>query len=216
MEMIPRSPCSSLRLLLAPPGIEPDYAQRLDFPRALGEGPPPPTWVLGSSRIPPFDATTGEQVKDKLDILYGLVFELRQGVEDLQFRLQLLNDKVTLFLHLLSSLHETFLSTPEEETFKQAPDADTADGEAKVSATSTQGHDATTTTGDVVMQCATEMYLKRTGSATMAEKDTVGRDRGAEAKEEAVEKWGDGTTIVEEEPWTGKINATWPGYASGV
>ena len=105
-------------------------------------------------------------------------------------------------------LHETFLSTPEEETFKQAPDTDTTDGEAKVSATSTQGHSATTTTGDVVMQCATELYLKRTGSAAMAEKDTVRCDHGAEAKEEAVEQWGDGTTIVEEEPWTGKINAT--------
>jgi hypothetical protein len=216
MEMIPRSPCSSLRLLLAPPGTEPDYAQRLDLPRALSEGPPPPTWVPGSSRIPPFDATMGEQVKDKLAILYGLVFELCQGVEDLQFRLQLSNDKVTLSLQLLSLLHETFLSTPEEETFKQAPDTDTTDGEAKVSATSTQGHSATTTTGDVVMQCAAEPYLKRTGSAAMAEKDTVRRDRGAEAKEEAVEQWGDGTTIVEEEPWTGKINATWPGYASGV
>jgi hypothetical protein len=123
-------------------GTEPHSTQRSAFPRALGEEPPPPTRVPGSSGIPPFDATTGEQVKDKLAILYGLVFELRQGVEDLQFRLQLSNDKVTLFLQLLSSLHETFLSTPEEATFKQAPDADTADGEAKESATSTQGHRA--------------------------------------------------------------------------
>jgi hypothetical protein len=214
--VIPRSPCSSLRLLLAPSGTEPHYTQRSAFPRALGEEPPPPTWVPGSSGIPPFDATTGEQVKDKLAILYGLVFELRQGVEDLQFRLQLSNDKVTLFLQLLSSLHETFLSTPEEATFKQAPDADTADGEAKASATSTQGHGAATTTGDVVMQCAAEPYLKETGSAAMAEQDTVRHDRGAETKEEVEEQWGDGTTIVEEEPWTGDLNATWPGYASGV
>jgi hypothetical protein len=216
LEVIPRSPCSSLRLLLAPSGTEPHSTQRSAFPRTLGEEPPPPTRAPGSSGIPSFDATTGEQVKDKLAILYGLVFELRQGVEDLQFRLQLSNDKVTLFLQLLSSLHETFLSTPEEATFKQAPDADTADGEAKESATSTQAQGAATTTGDVVMQGAAEPSLKVTGSATMAEQDIVRHDRGAEKKEEVEEQWGDGTTIVEEEPWTGDLNATWPGYASGV
>jgi hypothetical protein len=65
------------------------------------------------------------------------------------------------------------------------------------------------------MQCAAEPF-EGTGSATMAEQDTVRHDRGAEKKEEVEEQWGDGTTIVEEEPWTGDLNATWPGYASGV
>jgi hypothetical protein len=41
-------------------------------------------------------------------------------------------------------------------------------------------------------------------------------DRGAEKKEELDVQWGDGTTIVEEEPWTGDLNATWPGYAPSV
>jgi hypothetical protein len=166
LEVIPRPPCSSLRQFLAPPGNEPHHPQSSAFPRVLSEEPPPSTRQHGSSEHPPFDATTGEQIKDKLAILYGLVFELRQGVEDLQFRLQLSNDKVALFLQLLSSMHETFLSTPAEATSRQEPDADTADGEVKVRATSKQGHRAATTTGDVVMQCAAEPDLERTGSAT--------------------------------------------------
>jgi hypothetical protein len=75
----------------------------------------------GSSGLPSFDTTTGEQVKDNLAILYGLVFELRQGVEDLQFRLQLTNDKVALLFQLLSSMHVAFLSPPEGATSRQGP-----------------------------------------------------------------------------------------------
>jgi hypothetical protein len=121
LDLIPRSPCSSLPLLLAPTGTEPQSTQRSAFPSTLGEEPPPPKWDSGSSGIPSVDATTSDLVKDKLAILYGLVFELRQGVEDLQFRLQLSNDKVTLFLQLLSSLHETFLSTPADATSRRHP-----------------------------------------------------------------------------------------------
>jgi hypothetical protein len=151
-----------------------------------------------------------------LAILYGLVFELRQGVEDLQFRLQLTNEKVALFLQLLSSMHETFLSTPEGATSRQEPEADTAEGEVKARATSKQEPWAATTVGDVAMQCAAESELKRDGSATMAEEDTAKNDLGTETKEEVEVQWGDGTTYVEEEPWTGDLNATWPGYMSGV
>jgi hypothetical protein len=50
------------------------------------------------------DTIHGEQLKDKLSILHGLVFELCRGVEDLQFRLELNNEKIGLFLQLLSSL----------------------------------------------------------------------------------------------------------------
>jgi hypothetical protein len=151
LDLIPRSPCSSLPLPLAPTGMEQHSTQRSDFPRTLDEEPPPLKRDSGSSGIPSVDATTSDLVKDKLAILYGLVFELRQGIEDLQFRLQMSNDKVALFLHLLSSLHETFLSTPADATFKKAPDADTANDEAKESATSTQAQGATTSAGDVVM-----------------------------------------------------------------
>ena len=72
------------------------------------------------------DATSNDLVVDKLANLYSLVFELRQGVEDLQFRLQQSNERATLFLQILSSLHEAFLSTPTAATSEKAPDADIA------------------------------------------------------------------------------------------
>jgi hypothetical protein len=216
LEVIPRSPCASLRLLLAPPGNELPHPHRSTFPRVLGEEPPPSTRKPGSSGFPSFDATTGEQVKDNLAILYSLVFELRQGVEDLQFRLQLTNDKVALFLQLLSSMHETFLSTPEGATSRQEPEADTAEGQVKARATSKPGPGAATTTEDVVIQCATKPDLERARSATIAEKEPVRHDLGTETNEEVKVQWGDKTTVVEEEPWTGDLNTTWPGYMSGV
>lgn len=216
LEVIPRPLCSSLCLLLAPSGNEPHHTQHSALPRALGEEPPPSTQRPGSSRSPPFEATTGEQVRDKLAILYSLVFELRQGVEDLQFGLQLSNDKVALFLQLLSSLHETFILTPEGATFSQAPDTETTNGDAKARTTLTQGHGAATTTGDVVMLCVAEPELERTGHVTMAKQEAGRHDHGTEMKEEVAEQWGDGTTVVEEEPWTGDLNATWLGYISGV
>jgi hypothetical protein len=76
-------------------------------------------------------------MKDKLAILYGLVFELHQGVEDFHFRLQLTNEKVAHFLQLLSSLYENVLSPPETA-------ADATEGKDQVSAM---------TTGDTLMQC---------------------------------------------------------------
>jgi len=42
-------------------------------------------------------------MQDNMDILYGLVFELRQGVDDLQFRLQQLDGKASAILHILST-----------------------------------------------------------------------------------------------------------------
>ena len=30
------------------------------------------------------------------------------------------------------------------------------------------------------------------------------------------EQWGDGTTIIEEEPWPGDLQGTWPGYVSSI
>jgi hypothetical protein len=188
----------------------------LDFPRVLEEEPPPSTQKPGSSGLPSYDTTIGKQVKDNLAILYGLVFELRQGVEDLQFRLQLTNDKVALFLHLLSLMHETFLSTPEGATSRQEPKEDTSEGEVKACATSKQEPGAATMAGDVVMQCVAELDVKRAGSATMAEKETARHDLGTETKEQVEVQWGDGMAAVEEEPWTGDLNATWPGCMSGV
>jgi hypothetical protein len=44
-------------------------------------------------------------MQDNMDILYGMVFELRQGMDDLQFRLQQLDMKASTLLHILSTFH---------------------------------------------------------------------------------------------------------------
>jgi hypothetical protein len=216
MDLILRSPCSSLPLLLAPTGTEQHSAQHSALPSTLDAAPPPPKRDSGSSGTPSVDAATSDLVKDKLANLYGLVFELRQGVEDLQFRLQLSNEKATLFLQLLSSLHEAFLSTPAAATSEKAPEADIANDEAKEHATSTQTQSAPTSAEDIIMKEATAPSLQETGNATETEQDMARHDRGVRKKEELEVHWGDGTTIVEEEPWTGDLNATWPGYAPSV
>jgi hypothetical protein len=113
-------------------------------------------------------------------------------------------------------MHEAFLSTPEGATSRQEPEVDTARGEVKARATSKQEPWVATSAGDVAMQCAAESEMKRDGSATMDEEDTAKNDLGTETKEEVEVQWADETTYVEEEPWTGDLNATWPGYMSGV
>jgi len=83
LEIIPRSLCSSLHLLLAPPVVEPTHPPRSTFPRDLGDEQPPYTWKPRNSGLPSFDTINGEHIKDNFPILYGLVFELHQVVEDL-------------------------------------------------------------------------------------------------------------------------------------
>jgi hypothetical protein len=104
-------------------------------------------------------------------------------VEDLQFRLQLTNDKVALFLQILSSMHEAFLSPLEGATSRQGPEVDIAEGEDNVHVTTKQEPGAATIDGDVRMQRAEELEFKRAGSTTMDEKETARHDLGTETKE---------------------------------
>jgi hypothetical protein len=66
------------------------------------------------------------------------------------------------------------------------------------------------------MQCAAELELKWDGSVTIDEKETVRHGPRTETKEKVEGQWGDGMTVVEEEPWTRDLNATWPGYMTGI
>jgi hypothetical protein len=151
------------------------------------------------------DAATSDLVADKLANLYGLVFELRQGVEDLQFRLQLSNEKATLFLQILSSLHEAFLSTPTAATSEKAPDTE---HEAKEH---TQG---STHSGEVMMQ-SEEQHGKERKHRELEIKpemqDPVRNCPSCEATMQDIVHWGDGTPIIEEEPGPEDLQGTWPG-----
>jgi hypothetical protein len=226
LALIPRPLCSSSRIFQTPPMAAPPHTPFSALPRTLEDKNPPSSRKQGHKEHPSADTVHDEQLKDKLSILYGLVFELRQGVEDLQFRLQLNNEKVALFLQLLSSMHEAVLSDPEGATSKPGPSDDTADvEEGKRSATLRQEPGATTQGEDVTMQCAEELGMKQNGSETLAEEltsakqqmqDTARNNQGIETSAEVEVQWGDGTTIVEEEPWTGDLQGTWPGYVSSV
>jgi hypothetical protein len=169
------------------------------LPRTLEDQNPPSSCKQGHKEHPSADTVHDEQLKDKLSILYGLVFELRQGVEDLQFRLQLNNEKVALFLQLLSSMHEAVLSDPGGATSKPGPSDDTVDVEEdKQSATLRQEPGATTQGEDVMMQCAEELGRKRNGSETLAKRqmqDTARSNQNIDTNAEVDVQWGDGTRL---------------------
>jgi hypothetical protein len=61
------------------------------------------------------------QLRESLDIIYGLVFEIRKGVEDLHFLLQFTDDKITTLLQLLASMSEAFPSYPVRATSEEMP-----------------------------------------------------------------------------------------------
>ena len=71
------------------------------------------------------------QFRDSLAILHDLVFELRQGVADLHFRLQATEETVVIFLQTLSSMHEALSSDPAETTPMEEPTAATDEGQNK-------------------------------------------------------------------------------------
>jgi hypothetical protein len=205
LAIIPRMLSSSSRLLLAPPVAEPTPIPVLYSLRNLGGEPLPPC-KPGNTGHPSSDSFNGEQLKESLAILYGLVFELRQGMEDLQFRLQTTDEKVAVLLQLLSSMHEAFHSDSAGATSGKEPCA-AIDG------------------GNVAMQCLAEFGLEQVGHETMAlevnsakrplQDTTKGAD-GTASNEKAEVKWADQVTYVEEEPWTKDFHATWPGYMPDV
>jgi hypothetical protein len=51
-------------------------------------------------------------MKANFTILYDLVFELHQGMEDLQFRMQLMDGRISTLLQLLSNFHDASPSYP--------------------------------------------------------------------------------------------------------
>jgi hypothetical protein len=144
------------------------------------------------------------QLRESLDIIYGLVFELRQGVEDLHFRLQSTDDKITTLLQLLASMREAFPSYPVGATSEEVPRT-TDDG------------------GDAKEQCSVEKGLEQTGcmttevdSASRQLQDTTTDAEGAADKVTGEVLWANEVTYVEEEPWPGDLHATWSGYLPGV
>jgi hypothetical protein len=69
------------------------------------------------------------------------------------------------------------------------------------------------------MQPAEELGRKRKDSETVAEpqtQDTARSSQNIDTTAKVEVQWGDRTTIIEEEPWPGDLQGTWPGYVSSV
>jgi hypothetical protein len=98
-------PISLLWLSQDSPAISPNPVPSHDPWGNLGSGP---TLQGEPERAGPQfpDSFDRAQFKDSLSILYNLVFELRQEVVDLHFRLQATDVKVVSFLQILSAMHE--------------------------------------------------------------------------------------------------------------
>jgi hypothetical protein len=220
LALVPRPLSSALRILQSPPMAAPPHPPLSALPGTSADQNPSSSRNQAHKEHPSADTVHGEQLKDKLSILYGLVFELRQGVEDLQFRLQLNNEKIALFLQLLSSLHEAVPSDTGGATSKPGPNDDTVDVEEdKRSANLRQEPGATTHGEDVVMQLQKSSGGNRNDSETVAKpqmQDTARSSQNIDTTAKVEVQWGDGTTIIEEEPWPGDLQGTWPGYVSSV
>jgi hypothetical protein len=163
----------------------------------------------------PADSLHGEQLQDKLSILHGLVFDLRQGVDDLRFRLEVNTEKIELFLQLLSSLQAAVPTDPGGETSKPEPMDDFED----VQADKRKEPGATTHGKDTGKQSSEGLVKQKIGSELRAEPQTKDTENTSQSNDDTAkgnEQWGDGTTIVEEEPWPGDLQGTWPGYVSRV
>jgi hypothetical protein len=69
------------------------------------------------------------------------------------------------------------------------------------------------------MQSGEELVEKRNESETVAEPQTQDTARTSQSIDNTAKvevQWGDGTTIIEEEPWPGDLQGTWPGYVSSI
>jgi hypothetical protein len=132
---------------------------------------------------------TERSSRDNLAILHTLVFELRQEVADLHYRVEATEAKVANFLQILASMHDALFPDPEEATPEGDPEFDGDEDQHPV-------------TSPPVMSREKERH----------EDDA----KEAERNQEDDEQWGDGTAYIEEEPWPGDLPATWPSYQPGV
>jgi hypothetical protein len=181
MAIIPKTPISLLRLIQNP---EPSHTPAGN----IGCGPAPqrkPNTAEPHHR----DSFDRAQFRDNLAILHTLVFELRQEVADLHFRMEATEAKVANFLQILSSMHAALFPDPVEASPKGDPEVDKDEGQHNV-------------TSPPVMSRKKERH----------EDDA----EEAERNQEDDKQWGDGTTYIEEEPWPGDLPATWTSYQPGV
>ena len=94
---------------------------------SLGSAPPAHS---ASKRLRPHSADhpDNEHFRDRLGILFDLVFELRKEVADLKYRLQATEENVATFLQILYTMHSELSSDPVDSAPGEAPDTATGAG----------------------------------------------------------------------------------------
>jgi hypothetical protein len=113
MAVIPRTPIALLRLFQDSPAGPPSLVPSHDPPGNLECGPCPQE-APKVAGLHPQDSFDKEQFRNSLSVLHNLVFELRQEVADLHFRMQATEVKVASFLQIISSMHAALFPDPVE------------------------------------------------------------------------------------------------------
>jgi hypothetical protein len=89
---------------------------------------PPASSESKRARLHPTTHLDSEHFRDRLVILYDLVFDLRKEVADLKYRLQTTEENVATFLHILSTMHSELSSDPGDSALGEVPDTVTGAG----------------------------------------------------------------------------------------
>jgi hypothetical protein len=111
MAVIPRTPVSLLRILNDFPAVPHNPVTLHDPPSRL-DGEPSPQGVPRGAGHNSQESFDREQFRNSLSVLHNLVFELRQEVADLHFRMQTTEAKVVSFLQIIVSLHAALFPDP--------------------------------------------------------------------------------------------------------
>jgi hypothetical protein len=112
------------------------FVATMSFPASSSTWRSAPLAFVDSKRLSIHTATqpNGEHFRERLGILYDLVFELRREVADLKFRLQATEANVATFLHILSAMHSELSADPSGTPMGEALD-DEMDGVLRQAAT---------------------------------------------------------------------------------
>jgi len=127
-------------------------------------------------------------------------------MEDLQFRLQITDGKISTLLQILSSFQDTFSSNPVGRALVEEPHAENDEGNA-------QTQHSTEIVVEQVEHESAEVE-KVTGQHVLQDTSPVAnRDESNMDVDMQLESKG---TLIEEEPWHEAVLATWPGYSPSV
>jgi hypothetical protein len=171
-----------------------DPASNFDPLHFLGGGEHSQHASRGAGPLPsgPF---TRVQLWDSMAALYDLVFGIRQGVEDLNYRLQETGATVDLFLRTLTTLQNSLVSNLAEDAPMKEPDPATDEATG-----TTMGAAPGAAAGATAMGATADVKGKDKVEATMSDERI----------------WADQPTYVEEEPWPGDLQDKWPDFSPGV